>query len=86
MIRYERRSDIHEAFLHLAAALICFTSLLPRFQEHCWNAGVVAAWGLRKGGSVFQQLVLGCEQRGCSACGDADLGVDVLQVVLDRTL
>ncbi len=35
VIRYERRSDIHEAFLHLAAALICFTSLLPRFQEHC---------------------------------------------------
>ena len=35
VIRYERRSDIHEAFLHLAAALICFTSLLQRFQEHC---------------------------------------------------
>ena len=30
VIRYERRSDIHEAFLHLAAALICLTSLLPR--------------------------------------------------------
>lgn len=26
-IRYERRADIHEAFLHLGCALICFNAL-----------------------------------------------------------
>jgi hypothetical protein len=26
-VRYERRADIHEAFLHLGAALICFNYL-----------------------------------------------------------
>jgi IS5 family transposase len=31
VIRYERRLDIHEAFLQLAAALICLAFLLPRF-------------------------------------------------------
>jgi IS5 family transposase len=31
VIRYERRLDIHEAFLQLAAALICLTFFLPRF-------------------------------------------------------
>jgi transposase len=27
-IRYERRDDIHEAFLHLGCSLICFNYLL----------------------------------------------------------
>ncbi len=30
-VRYERRADIHEAFLTLACALICSNTLLQRF-------------------------------------------------------
>lgn len=31
VVRYERRADIHEAFLQLACALICFKRLQNRF-------------------------------------------------------
>lgn len=30
-VRYERRADIHEAFLELGCALVCFNYLLRRF-------------------------------------------------------
>ena len=32
--RYERRADIHRAFLHLGAALICFNSVARSFVRH----------------------------------------------------
>jgi len=31
VVRYERRADIHEAFLQLACALVCFNNLQRRF-------------------------------------------------------
>ena len=31
VIRYERRADIHEAFLHLGSALICWQFVQPMF-------------------------------------------------------
>ncbi len=30
-VRYERRADIHQAFLTLGCALICFNALPPGF-------------------------------------------------------
>jgi hypothetical protein len=46
-IRYERRSDIFEAFHHLAAALIC-----QRFVQRSWSAASI------KKGLVYAALAL----------------------------
>ena len=48
-LRYDRRDDVHEAFLALACALVCFNCLRDRFcSELLGSLGMTSAVGSRR--------------------------------------